>query len=51
MDDPRSASGGGRLHPAAPAYLVIVVIRAQVALAELGKAFSTFPGGLGGLGG
>lgn len=41
----------GLLNLALTVYLVIVVIRAQVALAELGKAFSTFPGGLGGLGG
>ena len=32
-------------------YLVIVVIRAQVALAELGRAFQGFPGSLSGLGG
>jgi hypothetical protein len=41
----------GGLNLALTAYLVIVVIRAQVALAELGRAFQGFPGNLGGLGG
>ena len=41
----------GVLNLALTVYLVIVVIRAQVALSELGKAFANFPGGLGGFGG
>lgn len=38
----------GLLNLILTAYLVIVVIRAQTALAELGNAFSGLSGGLGG---
>lgn len=41
----------GGLNLALTTYLVIIVVRAQVALAELGRAFEGFPGSLGGLGG